>query len=147
MGENYVEDNARELERMHALGERLTEDDLGKPAGGRWNVADVFGHMAFWDGRALELGRKLERGVPFTGSDHEPEDVDWINDAMHPLIQAIPARDIVELALRRAEETDELMATLPADKVYPGDEESPVNAHRADHRKEHLDQIESALSA
>ncbi|MGH2684005.1 MAG: hypothetical protein ACRDJP_00870, partial [Actinomycetota bacterium] len=78
--------------------------------------------------------------------DDEPEDVDWINDAMHPLIRAIPPRDVAALALRRAEETDALMAQLPPDRLYPNDPKSPVTALRADHRGEHLDQIEAALA-
>ena len=37
------------------------------------------------------------------------------------------------------------MASLPPDRLYPNDEASPVNALRAAHRAEHLDQIEAAL--
>jgi hypothetical protein len=101
--------------------------------------------MAFWDGRAFVLGGKLERGEPFTPSDDEPEDVDWINDAAWPLIHAIPPREVAKLVLRVAEETDRRMASLPPDRVFPGDPNSPVTALRAGHRGEHLDQIESAL--
>jgi hypothetical protein len=142
---SYIEENARELARMRALAEGLTDDQLATRVGERWTVADVLGHMAFWDGRAFELGEKLERGEPFTSSDDEPEDVDWINDAAWPLIHAIPPRDVAALALRIAEETDQRMASLPAERVYPGDPQSPVTALRADHRGEHLDQIEAAL--
>lgn len=142
---SYIEENARELERLRVLVGRLTEADLRTPVGELWTVADVLGHIAFWDGRAFELGGRIERGVPFTPSDDEPEDVDWINDAMHPLIKAIPPTEAARLALRRAEETDDLMASLPPDRVYPNDEDSPVNALRAGHRAEHLDQIEAAL--
>ncbi len=39
------------------------------------------------------LADKLERGVPFSPSDAEPEDVDWINDATRPLIHAIAPRE------------------------------------------------------
>jgi hypothetical protein len=145
MTQPYVEENARALERLRALVGRLSDEDLRTPAGERWTVADVLGHMAFWDGRAFELGRKIQRGVPLSPSDDEPEDVDWINDAMHPLIKAIPPLEVAELALRRAEATDELMAALPPDRVYPNDSSSPVNALRASHRGEHLDQIEAAL--
>ena len=147
MGEerSYVEENARELERMRELVGRLTEDQLNSRVAETWTVADVLGHMAFWDGRASVLGAKLERGVPFTPSDDEPEDVDWINDAAWPLIHAIPPQDVARLALRIAEETDRRMASLPPDRVYPGNPDSPVSALRADHRGEHLDQIEAAL--
>jgi len=127
------------------LVKRLSDSDLAKTANEQWTVADSLGHMAFWDGRAFVLGGKLLEGVPFTSSDNEPEDVDWINDAAWPLIHAIPPRDVALLALRVAAETDERMASLPSERVYPLDPESPVNALRADHRGEHLDQIEAAL--
>ena len=146
-GPEYLEANARSLERLRALIERLTDEQLGIMVNERWTVADSLGHMAFWDGRAFELGGKVERGEPSTSSDDEPEDVDWINDAAWPLIHAIPPRDVAALALRIAEETDRRMASLPPERVYPGDPESPVNARRADHRDEHLALIEEALGA
>jgi hypothetical protein len=93
------------------------------------------------------LGRKLERGVPFSPDDDEPEDVDWINDAAKPLIEAIEPQAAAELALRLAQETDALVASLPPERMYPEDPASPVNPLRADHRGEHLDQIETALGS
>jgi len=142
---SYVEQNNRELERLRALVERLTEDQLSSRVNAQWTVADALGHLAFWDGRAFVLGGKLQRDEPFTPSDDEPEDVDWINDAAWPLIHSIPQREVANLAVRVAEETDQRMASLPPERVYPGDPASPVNALRADHRSEHLDQIEAAL--
>jgi hypothetical protein len=142
---SYIEANARELERMRGLVERLTSEQLDILVTERWTVADVLGHIAFWDGRASVLGGRLERGEAFTPSDEEPEEVDWINDAAWPLIHAIPPRETALLALRIAQDTDRLMAALPPDRVYPGDPDSPVTASRSDHRGEHLDQIEAAL--
>ena len=142
----YVEENTRERERLRALVGRLGDDELRRPVNEHWTVAAVLGHIAFWDGRALALAGKLERGVPFTPSDDEPEDVDWINDAARPLIHAIPPREAARLALRVAEETDGKVASLPPDRMYPIDPDSPLNPLRADHRGEHLDDIESALS-
>lgn len=146
MDDGYVERNTRERERLRALVERLGEDDLRRPVNEHWTVAGVLGHIAFWDGRALALARKLERGEPFTPSDVEPEDVDWINDASRPLIHAIPPREVARLALEIAGETDAAMATLPPERVWPNDPSSPINALRAPHRGEHLDEIEAALS-
>jgi hypothetical protein len=142
-----VEENARELERLRALVERLTDEELGGPVDEHWTVAGVLGHIAFWDGRVLALVHKLESGRPFSTSDDEPEDVDWINDAARPLIHAIEPRAAAQLALRIAEETDRKVASLPADRMFPHDPTSPMNALRATHRAEHLDQIESALEA
>jgi hypothetical protein len=105
----------------------------------------VLGHIAFWDGRVLALADKLERGVPFSPSDDEPEDVDWINDASRPLIHAIEPREVAQLALRMAEETDRRVAALDPSRMYPNDPHSPINAFRAQHRGEHLDEVEAAL--
>jgi hypothetical protein len=144
----YVEDNARELERMRAVVQRLGEADLNRQVNEHWTVAAVLGHIAFWDGRALALAEKLARGRSFTPSDEEPDDPDWINDATRPLIHAIPSTEAARVALRIAQETDERMATLPpelAAQGWPHADESPLNLARSHHRAEHLDEIEAAL--
>jgi hypothetical protein len=143
---SYVEPNTRERERLRALVERLSDDELGSPVNENWTVAGVLGHIAFWDARVLALADKVERGA-LSSSDEEPEDVDWINDASRPLIHAIPPREAARLSLRLAEETDRRVASLPPERMYPMEEDSPVSALRATHRGEHLDQIEDALSA
>jgi len=142
----YIAENTRERERMRALVERLDDDELRLPVNPHWTVAAVFGHIAFWDGRMLALADKLERGEPFTSSDTEPEDVDWINDATRPLIHAITPRECARLALQIAEETDARVATLPLDRLWPQDPDSPLYAVRASHRGEHLDDVEAALA-
>jgi hypothetical protein len=142
---SFIEQNDRERKRMQDLIERLSEDQLLTPVNEHWTVAGVLGHIAFWDARVLALADKLERGVPFVPSDGEPEDVDWINDASRPLIHAIQPRDVARLALRLAEETDRRVASLPPDRMWPADPASPINALRAAHRGEHLDDVEAAL--
>ena len=143
---SYIDENTRERERLRALVDRLDDDELRLPVNPHWTVAAVFGHIAFWDGRVLALADKLERGEPFTSADTEPEDVDWINDATRPLIHAIPPRELARLALEIAEETDARVATLPLDRLWPRDPDSPLYALRASHRGEHLDEVEEALS-
>ena len=133
---------------MRSIVDRLGDEDLRRAVNESWTVAGVLGHIAFWDGRALALADKLVRGAPFTPSDDEPEDVDWINDASRPLIHAIPPRAAADLALRIADETDRRVADLPqqlAEQAWPLAEMSPLNLSRADHRAEHLDEIEAAL--
>ncbi len=143
----YIEENTRERERLRTLVERLGEEELRLQVNEYWTVAAVFGHIAFWDARVLSLAGKLDRGVPFSPDDNEPEDVDWINDASRPLIHAIPPIDAAWLALSIAEETDARVATLPVDRLWPTDPESPIYALRASHRGEHLDDVEAALRA
>ena len=143
----YVAENGRELERMRTLADGLSDMQLRLPVNEYWTVSAVFGHIAFWDARILALADKLERGEPFTESDHEPEDVDWINDATRPLIHAVPPAELVRLSLRIAEETDERVAALPPDRMWPLDPDSPIYCVRAAHRGEHLDDVEAALRA
>lgn len=143
---SYIARNAQELERMRALVARLTGDDLLRQANDYWTVAGVLGHIAFWDARVLALAEKLERVAAWSPDDAEPEDVDWINDASRPLIHAVEPRALAELALRLAEEADERVTTLPLDRLWPTDPNSPLNPLRASHRGEHLDEIEAALS-
>src|SRR3990170_3115406 len=142
---SYVDQNTRERERLRALVGRLNEDELRAPVNEHWTVAAVLGHIAFWDARVLALADKLERGVPFSPDDSEPEDVDWINDASRPLIHSIPPFEVARLALEIAEETDARVATLPVDRLWPQDPDSPLYALRASHRGEHLDEVEAAL--
>ena len=142
---SYIEENARALERMRSIVDDLSEDELRRPVNDHWTVAGVFGHIAFWDARILALCDKLERGVPFTASDTEPEDVDWINDASRALIHAVPPGELARLALQIAEETDARVATLPLEQLWPQNPDSPLYAVRASHRGEHVDDIEAAL--
>jgi sulfite reductase beta subunit-like hemoprotein len=144
---SYIDQNTRERERLRTLVESLEEDELRAQVNEHWTVAAVLGHIAFWDGRVLALADKLERDIPFSPSDNEPEDVDWINDATRPLIHAIPPLEVARLALRIAEETDAQVARLPVERVWPRDPDSPLNPVRASHRGEHLDDVEAALRA
>ena len=122
---------------------------MRRPVNEHWTVAGVLGHIAFWDARALVLADKLERGVPFSPSDAEPEDVTLINDATRPLIHAIAPREAAQLALHQAEQTDRRIASLAPALIaatWPEDPNSPLNPLRATHRAEHLDEIEAALT-
>jgi hypothetical protein len=142
---SFVAANARELGRMRALVSRLSDRQLGEMVNEYWSVAGVLGHMAFWDGCAIYLAHKLQRGEPFTASENEPGDVDWINDSSRPLIHAIAPRAMAELAVSIAEETDELVASLSDELLAGLDETSPLNPERANHRGEHLDEIEAVI--
>jgi hypothetical protein len=142
---SFVTANARELARMRAVVSRLSDRQLGTMVNEHWSVAGVLGHIAFWDGRALHLAGKLQRGEPLTTSENEPGDVDWINDASRPLIHAISPRALAKLAVSIAEETDELVASLPDEMLAGLDETSPLNPVRANHRSEHLDEIEAGI--
>jgi len=140
----YTQVNDRERERLREFIDRLDDDALAAPANEHWTVAGVLGHMAYWDIRVLVLAEKIDRGEPWAPGDAEP-DGDWLNDSTRPIIHAIAPRAAAELALRIAEETDARVAELPLDRMAPLDPESPIDPDRADHRGEHLDELERVL--
>ena len=143
---SYIETNTRERERLRTLVEGMSDEDLMAPVNEYWTVAGVLGHMAYWDIRVLVLAEKIHRNEPWAPGDAEPEG-DWLNDSTRPLIHAIQPRDAAEFALRIAEQTDALVAELPLDRMYPQDPDSPIYAVRAEHRGEHLDELEAFLQA
>jgi hypothetical protein len=102
------------------------------------------GHLAFWDQRILALLESWERGVP--PPPYHQADVDWINDAGKPFLLALPARRAAELALAVAEAVDRKVAGVADDLIARNAAAgSPLNFARAEHRKEHLDEIERVL--
>jgi hypothetical protein len=141
-------ENDAERERLRALVARLSDDELRRPMPAGWTVAAMLAHIGFWDARAICLLDKWGRGVAPSAADYEPEDVDWINDSAKPLCLALPPRDAARLALRLAEEADGKVAAL-SDAMLATIQTagSPFNLSRAEHRREHLDDIERALSA
>ncbi len=134
--------------KLHGLARRvgrLTDAELAGPDNDEWPIAATLLHLAYWDERARWLARKIERGEPFIASEVEPEPPDWLNDTMRRFLHAIPPREAARLVVRVAEETDRRVAALPADKVFPNDKQSLLNAFRSQHREEHLDKIEASL--
>jgi hypothetical protein len=143
----YVARNDTECARLKTLVTKCSDADLARPMPAGWTVAGVLGHLAFWDQRILELLHQWEtKGV---APNLEVEaDTDWINDAGKPLLLAVPPRKAAELAVAIAEATDRKVAGLSDDlitkNVAAG---NPLNLSRADHRREHLDDIERVLKS
>ena len=141
---SFVERNRAETARLRDLVARLTEDDLHRSVGGGWTVSAALAHLAFWDRRAIVLLEKWEReGVGPSGADSGP-----INEAALPQWLAIPPRESAQMALNSAEEVDRKLESVDPEileqSVAIG---SPINVIRANHRAEHIEQIEQALKA
>ena len=140
-----VDDNSKERTRLKALVTRLSDADLARPLPAGWTVAGVLGHLAFWDQRILVLLDAWQRtgAAPTANRD---EDIDWINDAGKPFLLALPPRRAAELTVTIAEAVDGRIATLADDFVARiAAAGNPINLRRAEHRHEHLDEIEAAL--
>lgn len=143
---SYVAENEVERERLRELLDRLSDEQLARPMEAGWTVASVLAHMAFWDYRiVVELGRW---GADGRGSvpTYEDEAVDWINDATKPIFLAMPARVAAQTALDAAEAADRAVAEMSDDLLVRNDEiGNIINPVRAEHRREHLDELERAF--
>jgi hypothetical protein len=141
---SYIAENDTQRARLKALISR-SDADLARPMPAGWTVAGVLGHLAFWDQRVLLLFEQWEKtgqAPPRYGQ----EDVDWINDAAKPMLLAVPPRQAAQLALAVAEAVDAKVARLSDELVTRNAAaETPLNLLRAEHRAEHLDEIERVL--
>jgi len=140
----YVAENQAQLARLRTLVDTLSDQELAAPMPAGWTVAGVLAHLAFWDERIVVLmdrWGKDGRGTP------PPTDngasVDWINDAGKVLCLALPPRAAARLAVAAAEAADARAAQASeALLVANAAAGSPLSMRRAEHRREHLDEIE-----
>ena len=141
---SYVKENDAQRARLKAFIVRASDADLARPLSAGWTVAGVLGHLAFWDQRIVELADAWQKGSAPPG--YHEADIDWINDAAKPFLLAVPPRKAAALALAIAEEADRRVAALTdAQLAANAAAGSPLNLDRAEHRREHLDEIEAAL--
>lgn len=143
----FVEDNARERARLKALVARSSDADLARPLPASWTVAAVLAHVAFWDQRILVLLERWETAGLDSAPPHIDEaDVDWINDSAKPLCLVLQPRRAAELAVAVAEAVDRKIEALSDELVRRNLAASrPLNFDRAEHRRQHLDEIEAEL--
>jgi hypothetical protein len=142
---SYVAKNDSERARLRALVTEVSDADLVRAMPAAWTVAAILGHLAFWDQRVLTLIEAWERGAP--PPPENEADVDWINDAGKPFLLALSPRKVAEMAVTIADAVDRRVAALPEDLVAKNAAAGvPLNLSRAVHRKEHLDEIERALT-
>lgn len=144
---SYVAENRTQLERLRALVDRLSDRELAGAMEAGWTVAGVLAHLAFWDQRIVALLDRWDggRGTPPPADDQAA--VDWINDAGKPLCLALPPRVAARMAVDAAMAADERVAALSEAQLRAiGAGDHPINPLRAEHRREHLDEIEHALA-
>lgn len=143
MSNSYSARNEAELDHLKRLAGSLTDEQMGRPAGGPgWTVGGILGHLAFWDQRAVGLLRRWKSG----GIGPSAVDVDAVNDAMRPLLNAIAPRVVAQLAISSAQDIDRWINSLDASMLAKVEAEGkPVRLDRAAHRAHHLEQIEKAI--
>ena len=142
LDQSYISENAAECEHLRSLANRLTDEELARPLDAGWTVSAVLAHLAFWDHRALVLVKKWEK----EGIGSSPIDTDIVNEATRLFCLAIPPRTAAELAISCAQNIDQALErispAMAADIERIG---KTVHLNRADHRRDHLGQIERAL--
>ena len=141
LDQSFVERNRASTNRIRALVERLTDEELQHPVGEHWTVAIALAHLAFWDRRVMYALDMTERdGKPFF-----PEVDIFVNDLSLPLWAAIPPRQAARIALETAEALDKRLESFPPallEEIYAHNQRWVV---RALHRGDHLDEAEAAL--
>jgi len=144
MERSYVIENARERERLRNLVNQISDEELSLNLYLEgWTVAVTLAHLAFWDERRLAMIRKWKQ----EGVTPSPIDQDIVNDAMVPLLLAIPPREAANLSVLTAEKIDRELAEISPDLIR--DIESAGDQHalnRSIHRKIHLDDIEHCIN-
>jgi uncharacterized damage-inducible protein DinB len=142
MSNPYAQENTAARERLIALVNRLTDEELSRPVEAGWTVAGFLAHMAFWDRRALILLRKWKQ----EGIGPSPIDTDVVNEAMREHCTAIPPRAAAQMAVACAAAIDQEIEQLDAQMLAAVEADGgTVHLNRATHRKLHLEQIERAL--
>ena len=143
MDRPFVVENTRERERVRRLVDRISDKELSLPLWEGWTIAAALAHLAFWDQRALVLMKKWK----ISGVVSSPIDDDVTNDSILPLCLAIPPRVAARLAVTATEaidlELEKAHEDLISDIWQLGER---FRLYRSDHRKLHLDQIESLLN-
>ena len=141
---SYIAENDRERHRLEALVGKLDDTALSRAMPAGWTVAGVLAHLAFWDQRIVTFIDLLKRGVKIPAED--PIEIEWINEAAKPTQLALPPRRAATLAVDTARAIDQAVATL-SDELLARNAAagSPINLLRAEHRREHLDEIEHGL--
>ena len=148
---SYVAENEAELARLRNLVGTLSDEELAEPMEAGWTVAAVLGHLAFWDFRIVTLvdrwGPEGRGTPPDAPGSYDQEAVDWINDSGKPLFLAMPPRVAAQTAVDAAGEADQRVADLSDDLLATNERTGGyINPLRADHRREHLDDIEQNRS-
>jgi hypothetical protein len=141
---SYVTGNDTARQRLEKLVASCGDADLAKPMPAGWTVAAVLAHVAFWDNRVqLLFDRWRTHDVPPGALGEDP---DWINDAAKPMQLALAPRQAAALAVASAQTVDRTLQALSDDMLSRNARAgSPLNLDRAEHRNEHLDEIEHVL--
>ena len=141
MDHSFIELNRASKERMRALAERLSDEEMLTKVGQHWTVGIVYAHIAWWDRRVMYV-------LDMTHKDGElfiPQIDIFVNDLSLPLWAAVPPREAVRIALETAETLDKRLEEYSPElreEIYNYNKRWVI---RALHRNEHLDEAVAAV--
>ncbi|MGH2634559.1 MAG: hypothetical protein ACRDHU_00165 [Actinomycetota bacterium] len=142
-----IEDrNHAAVDRLRALGVRLSDEELSQTIDPPWTAAALYAHMAFWDRFVRARWLLAATMASRTPRSFDDDLLELINDSSLRQWAAIPPRTAVQDCLAAAAEIDGLIGSLDADvvsEVVQGGRERLVD--RSLHRGEHLSTIEAAF--
>ena len=139
----HVARNREQLERLRRLVAQLDDDDLRRELPDGWTIADALAHLAFYDRRAQILLERFAREGVFAS----PYDYETINAALPHLTRRIPPGEIAAEVVEAAESADRAAAATPATLIEEIRRLNQVKLERAEHRRNHLDDIEALLAS
>lgn len=140
--------NTVSRERLRAIGEALSDDDLTKVIDDPWTVGALFAHMAFWDRFVLERWRLARERGEQTPASVDGGTMDRLNDASLRQWLAMPARVSVADCLDAASEVDRFVGALDREVTAAVIDESRERlVDRSLHRADHIGTIEAAFPA
>lgn len=145
MERKYITENKKSRARLIKLVNSISDNDLQLVIYKEgWTIAAALAHLAFWDERRrLTLKIWQEKGVSPT-----PHIDDIVNDALIPLLLAVPPRKAAGLAVSAAEALDKVIEELPPGMLTAIVAlKEPKALDRATHRNMHLDEIDVFLKS
>jgi hypothetical protein len=138
----FVEQNRASTDRIRALVERLTDEEMQQWVSEHWTVAVALAHLAFWDGRVMYVLDSTERD----GKLFVPEEIDIVvNDLSLPLWAAIPPRAAATIAIETAEALDARLDGFRPELLEQVYAYNRRWVTRALHRNDHLDEVDATL--
>ncbi len=144
MERTFAAENEKARKQLVSLANAITDADLTKADSEGWTLGVVFAHIAFWDQRTLVLLRGWQKHGVATS----PVDIDVVNEALTPLLAAIPPRDAVKIGLATADalcrEIERLSDELVTAIETQGDKR---RLHRHVHWQMHIEQIDKIMKS
>jgi hypothetical protein len=145
MDKPWIAKNKEWREKLQKFVSKVTDKELQLVIYKEgWTIAVMLGHLAFWDERRrVMLKIWKQKGVA-----NSPSDENVINDALIPLLLAIPPRKAADLCVTTAEALDKEIEGLSPEMITAIEAlKKPYTLNRGIHRKAHLDEIEAFLKA